>query len=99
MWSHAFASWCDLSSWWVDDRLSIVPLLAGGGLYETGAGGSAPKHVEQFVKEGHLRWPAKVGREYQKNRTERVAEHAYLGKGKERSRVRFSCKKSSAAPF
>jgi isocitrate dehydrogenase len=36
--------------------LSIVPLLAGGGLYETGAGGSAPKHVEQFVSEGHLRW-------------------------------------------
>jgi len=36
--------------------LSIVPLLGGGGLYETGAGGSAPKHVEQFIKEGHLRW-------------------------------------------
>lgn len=36
--------------------LSIVPLLAGGGLFETGAGGSAPKHVQQFVKEGHLRW-------------------------------------------
>jgi isocitrate dehydrogenase len=36
--------------------LSIVPLLKGGGLYETGAGGSAPKHVQQFVKEGHLRW-------------------------------------------
>jgi isocitrate dehydrogenase len=36
--------------------LSIVPLLAGGGLYETGAGGSAPKHVEQFLEEGHLRW-------------------------------------------
>lgn len=36
--------------------LSIVPLLAGGGLFETGAGGSAPKHVEQFVTEGHLRW-------------------------------------------
>jgi isocitrate dehydrogenase len=36
--------------------LSIVPLLAGGGLYETGAGGSAPKHVQQFNKEGHLRW-------------------------------------------
>jgi isocitrate dehydrogenase len=36
--------------------LSIVPLLAGGGMYETGAGGSAPKHVEQFVEEGHLRW-------------------------------------------
>jgi isocitrate dehydrogenase len=36
--------------------LSIVPLLAGGGLFETGAGGSAPKHVQQFVGEGHLRW-------------------------------------------
>lgn len=36
--------------------LSIVPQIAGGGLFETGAGGSAPKHVEQFVKEGHLRW-------------------------------------------
>jgi len=36
--------------------LSIVPLLAGGRLLETGAGGSAPKHVEQFLKEGHLRW-------------------------------------------
>jgi len=36
--------------------LSIVPLLAGGGLYETGAGGSAPKHVRQFLQEGYLRW-------------------------------------------
>lgn len=36
--------------------LSIVPLLAGGGLYETGAGGSAPKHVQQFVEQSHLRW-------------------------------------------
>lgn len=36
--------------------LSIVPLLNGGGLFETGAGGSAPKHVHQFLKEGHLRW-------------------------------------------
>jgi isocitrate dehydrogenase len=36
--------------------LSIVPLLAGGGLFETGAGGSAPKHVEQFTSENHLRW-------------------------------------------
>ncbi len=36
--------------------LSIVPLLQGGGLFETGAGGSAPKHVQQFLKEGHLRW-------------------------------------------
>ncbi|MCF8381646.1 MAG: NADP-dependent isocitrate dehydrogenase [Bacteroidales bacterium] len=36
--------------------LSIIPLLKGGGLFETGAGGSAPKHVQQFVNEGHLRW-------------------------------------------
>ncbi len=36
--------------------LSIVPLINGGGLFETGAGGSAPKHVQQFVEEGHLRW-------------------------------------------
>merc|ERR1712241_1152988 len=36
--------------------LSIVPMLAGGAMYETGAGGSAPKHVQQFEKEGHLRW-------------------------------------------
>ncbi len=36
--------------------LSIVPLLAGGGLFETGAGGSAPKHVEQLINENHLRW-------------------------------------------
>ncbi|MDF1613689.1 NADP-dependent isocitrate dehydrogenase [Desulfurivibrio dismutans] len=36
--------------------LSVVPLMNGGGLFETGAGGSAPKHVQQFLKEGHLRW-------------------------------------------
>jgi len=36
--------------------LSIVPLMAGGGMYETGAGGSAPKHVQQLVQENHLRW-------------------------------------------
>lgn len=36
--------------------LSIVPMLAGGGMFETGAGGSAPKHVQQFIEEGHLRW-------------------------------------------
>ena len=36
--------------------LSIVPLMKGGGLFETGAGGSAPKHVQQFLQEGHLRW-------------------------------------------
>jgi isocitrate dehydrogenase len=36
--------------------LSIVPLMAGGGMYETGAGGSAPKHVQQLTQENHLRW-------------------------------------------
>jgi len=36
--------------------LSIVPLMNGGGMFETGAGGSAPKHVQQFLEEGHLRW-------------------------------------------
>ena len=36
--------------------LSVVPLLQGGGLFETGAGGSAPRHVQQFLEEGHLRW-------------------------------------------
>jgi isocitrate dehydrogenase len=36
--------------------LSIVPLMGGGGLFETGAGGSAPKHVQQFLSENHLRW-------------------------------------------
>jgi isocitrate dehydrogenase len=36
--------------------LSIVPLMNGGGLFETGAGGSAPKHIEQFISEGYLRW-------------------------------------------
>ena len=36
--------------------LSIVPLMNGGGLFETGAGGSAPKHVQQFLSENHLRW-------------------------------------------
>src|SRR5256886_10917451 len=36
--------------------LSVVPLIAGGGMFETGAGGSAPKHVEQILAENHLRW-------------------------------------------
>ena len=36
--------------------LSVVPLMQGGGLFETGAGGSAPKHVQQFMSENHLRW-------------------------------------------
>jgi isocitrate dehydrogenase len=40
--------------------LSIVPLMQGGGLFETGAGGSAPKHVEQFTHEGYLRWDSGV---------------------------------------
>ena len=44
--------------------LSIVPLMSGGGMFETGAGGSAPKHVQQFVEEGHLRWDSlgEIGR-------------------------------------
>jgi hypothetical protein len=50
--STALASLASLARW----LQSIVPLLAGGGLFETGAGGSAPKHVQQFVKENHLRW-------------------------------------------
>ena len=41
---------------WHQCGLSVVPLMAGGGLFETGAGGSAPKHVQQFIKEGYLRW-------------------------------------------
>src|SRR5258708_20129643 len=44
----------ELGTW--AKMLSIVPLLAGGGLFETGAGGSAPKHVQQFQEEGYLRW-------------------------------------------
>ena len=40
----------------VSNVVSVVPLLAGGGLFETGAGGSAPKHVQQFQEEGYLRW-------------------------------------------
>ena len=43
--------------------LSIVPLLDGGGLFETGAGGSAPRHVQQFLEEGHLRWDS-LGENY-----------------------------------
>src|SRR4029079_15662900 len=39
-----------------EKMLSIVPLMSGGGLFETGAGGSAPKHVDQFLHEGYLRW-------------------------------------------
>lgn len=66
--------------------LSIVPLMNGGGLFETGAGGSAPKHVQQFVKEGHLRWDSlgeflaltasleHLGRSYNNNRALILAE-------------------------
>jgi isocitrate dehydrogenase len=66
--------------------LSIVPLLQGGGLFETGAGGSAPKHVQQFVKEGHLRWDSlgeflalTVSLEHMANRTDNKRA-ALLGK-------------------
>ncbi len=66
--------------------LSVVPLLAGGGLFETGAGGSAPKHVEQFVKEGYLRWDSlgefsalgasleHIGRVYENSKAQVLAE-------------------------
>jgi isocitrate dehydrogenase len=66
--------------------LSIVPLLAGGGLFETGAGGSAPKHVQQFVKEGYLRWDSlgefsalaasleHIGRAFENKKAEVLAE-------------------------
>ncbi len=66
--------------------LSIVPLLAGGGLFETGAGGSAPKHVQQFVKEGYLRWDSlgefsalgasleHIGRQYENPKATVLAE-------------------------
>ena len=65
--------------------LSIVPLMNGGGLFETGAGGSAPKHVEQFLEEGHLRWDSlgeflalEVALEFiaQKNNLESLAIYA-----------------------
>jgi len=61
--------------------LSIVPLLAGGGLFETGAGGSAPKHVDQFLNEGHLRWDSlgeflalaeSLRMEYQKSGSDKI---------------------------
>ena len=60
--------------------LSIVPLLAGGGLFETGAGGSAPKHVQQFVQEGHLRWDS-------------LGEFLALGVSLEDLASKMSCKK------
>ena len=67
--------------------LSIVPLMNGGGLFETGAGGSAPKHVEQFLEENHLRWDSlgefcalgeslKFLAETKKNEKARVLGHA-----------------------
>jgi isocitrate dehydrogenase len=43
-------------NWNFCKNVSIVPLMNGGGLFETGAGGSAPKHIEQFIEEGYLRW-------------------------------------------
>jgi isocitrate dehydrogenase len=66
--------------------LSVVPLLAGGGLFETGAGGSAPKHVQQFLKEGYLRWDSlgefsalgasleHIGRAYENPKAQVLAE-------------------------
>jgi isocitrate dehydrogenase len=62
--------------------LSIVPLMKGGGLFETGAGGSAPKHVQQFVEEGHLRWDS-------------VGEFMALGASLEHLSSRFDNKKAA----
>jgi isocitrate dehydrogenase len=62
--------------------LSIVPLLNGGGLFETGAGGSAPKHVQQFVAEGHLRWDSLGEYCALVPSLELVAEHAGNAKAK-----------------
>jgi isocitrate dehydrogenase len=74
--------------------LSVVPLLAGGGLFETGAGGSAPKHVQQFVKEGYLRWDSlgefsalaasleHVGRAFENRKAEVLAETLDVAIGK-----------------
>jgi len=74
--------------------LSIVPLMNGGGLFETGAGGSAPKHVQQFTAEGHLRWDSlgeflalavsleHLGRTYQNDRAMILAETLDQATGK-----------------
>jgi isocitrate dehydrogenase len=62
--------------------LSIVPLLAGGGMFETGAGGSAPKHVQQFQKEGYLRWDS-------------LGEFSALGASLEHISVTFQNKKAA----
>jgi isocitrate dehydrogenase len=74
--------------------LSIVPLMNGGGLFETGAGGSAPKHVQQFTEEGHLRWDSlgeflalavsleHLGRTYQNDRAMILAETLDQATGK-----------------
>ncbi|MEW5981800.1 MAG: NADP-dependent isocitrate dehydrogenase [Acidobacteriota bacterium] len=74
--------------------LSIVPLLAGGGLFETGAGGSAPKHVQQFQKEGYLRWDSlgefsalavsleHIGAQFKNERAALMAETLDLAIGK-----------------
>ncbi|MDR0576061.1 MAG: NADP-dependent isocitrate dehydrogenase [Candidatus Accumulibacter sp.] len=63
--------------------LSIVPLLAGGGLFETGAGGSAPKHVQQFLQEGYLRWDS-------------LGEFSALGASLEHLAVNFGNPKAQA---
>lgn len=74
--------------------LSIVPLMNGGGLFETGAGGSAPKHVQQFVEEGYLRWDSLgeflalgasyefIGQKYGNNKAKVLAEALDIASGK-----------------
>lgn len=85
--------------------LSIVPLLNGGGLFETGAGGSAPKHVQQFLKEGHLRWDSlgeycalvpSLELIYEKTKNEKVAvlaETLDLAVGKYLENARYPSRK------
>jgi monomeric isocitrate dehydrogenase len=70
--------------------LSIVPLLAGGGLFETGAGGSAPKHVQQFQEEGYLRWDS-LGEFLALGASlEHMARHLAIGNAKARCSPRRS---------
>ena len=85
--------------------LSIVPLLKGGGLFETGAGGSAPKHVQQFLKEGHLRWDSlgeycalvpsfeMIARKFENHRAEILAETLDAAVGSYLENARYPSRK------
>ncbi|MCX7735399.1 MAG: NADP-dependent isocitrate dehydrogenase [Candidatus Kapabacteria bacterium] len=85
--------------------LSIVPLLNGGGLFETGAGGSAPKHVQQFLKEGHLRWDSLgeycamvpsfelIAEKYNNSKAQVLAETLDIAVGKYLENARYPSRK------